>query len=112
MRNYTKFWLTSGHYDDGFGGSIIFTNFFESEAQRNQYFEASTFLNPVWNVDQHVWIWLNKRDVGTLANMAYGSTELSPGQIDPLYGLSFSTPNGEWGEWSEFFVRASQDPIR
>jgi len=112
MRNYAKFWFFSGHYDDGFGGTIILTNWFESEAQRDLFFQGNSFLNLVPNVDQHVWVWLNKRDVGIILNQAFGQSEYSPGFFLPVNGFSLSTPYGQWGLKSEWFVRADQDPIR
>jgi hypothetical protein len=114
VRNYVKFWLTVLVYDDGFGGTYPFTNFFESEAQRNKYFEAPWPIPPAFivqiNFDEHIWMWLNKRNLASHLNIAYGGGLYTPSG-PPL--TSFSTPNGQWGlKNTQYFVRADQDPIR
>jgi hypothetical protein len=110
MRNYCKFWLTSGHYDDGGGGSIIFTNFFDNESQRELFFESATwFLNPVWNIDSPVWCLLNKRVFGDTLNIAYGPSELSPSMLVPPFFTDFS-PRNTWDEENQYFVEAQPYP--
>jgi hypothetical protein len=110
MRNYCKFWLSSGHYDDGFGGSVILTNFFDNEGQRDLYFDNLVLPNPmVFNIDGPVWPLLNKEVFEILLNQAYGATELSPSYIVPPIFASFS-PRKTWDSQNQYFVKAQPFP--
>jgi hypothetical protein len=110
MRNYCKFWLTSGHYDDGTGTTVILTNFFDNQFQRDQYFANITLPNPlVANVDQAVWCLLNKAVFEVLLNLAYEATELSTGAILPPVFATFP-PRDAWDSDNQYFVEAQPFP--
>lgn len=77
-RNYEKFYLVTGSYDDGSGGSIIYTNFFQNEFQAEAFFGANTFLNPVWVYKGNIWMGYNKQVFGTWLNIANGNSVYFP----------------------------------
>lgn len=117
MRNYCRFFLASGTYDDGFGNSVVTTNWFESEKQRDDYFSSQPFPNPpAWATYQHVWVLLDKRIVGRLLNATSSGSVIPPEALTPALGYALFSPAGEWfskrGALSRFFERADQDPTR
>lgn len=77
-RNYEKFYLVTGSYDDGFGGSIILTQFFPNKSQAESYFAANTFLNPNWVYQGNIWMGYDKEIFGQWLNIANGSAVYFP----------------------------------
>jgi len=112
MRNYIRFWLTVIAYDDGTGNVFPLSVWFESRAQRDEFFSA--FPTPPafivqTNYDAHIWMLLNKSIMTVHLNSAYGASNYTP--VGLPIDSTFS-PYGQWGLKNEAFVRADQDPIK
>jgi hypothetical protein len=75
MRNYCKFRLVSGFYDDGGGGSLGFTNWFLNAEDAASYFALFPlpWLPGQPAINQDLWVGLDKILVRQILNLSVGS---------------------------------------